>query len=289
MQFPELHDWQATSRALHQASMLLGPIHNAVFAPRRNYLHLPMFIEPQGLVSQTLPQGGKIHINFRAATVDYQRAGGEMVSFPLADHTQGSLFAALLDALRPDELANFFAEVPGADLVVGLMNQLHADPGRVEFLHLADVTHTDPLIVNPATAAAYAGVLDTVFTATARFRARLNGHMTPIVVWPEHFDLSTLWFHPGNAAMDDQQAHMNFGFTPYTPGQYDEPYLYAYVYPYPESFNPPRLPEPAFWHLEGWRGVVVKYDDLRRQADPQAFIEALWAEVFPLLFGLIDR
>jgi hypothetical protein len=41
-----------------------------------------------------------------------------------------------------------------------------------------------------------------VFTAAARFRARLEGSQTPIVVWPEHFDLSTLWF-PTNDRSDE--------------------------------------------------------------------------------------
>ena len=40
-------------------------------------------------------------------------------------------------------------------------------------------------------------------------RARLNGPMTPIVVWPEHFDLSFLWF--ASAQATDRFPHMNFG------------------------------------------------------------------------------
>ena len=42
------------------------------------------------------------------------------------------------------------------------------------------------------------------------------GPQTPIVVWPEHFDLSTLWF-PTNDRSDEAPV-MNFGFAPF-----DEP------------------------------------------------------------------
>ncbi len=287
MGFALLNDWKTTSWALHQAAMLLGPIHNAVFAPRNNYLHLPMFVEAAGLVSQKLPHGGCIHVNFKDAAMIYARANGPREHFPLADHTQASLFEVLLTALKRDELASFFADVESATLAGGLMQKLHADSKRVEFLKLEDVTHTEALTLNQQTASDYADVLYGVFTAAARFRARLEGHMTPVVVWPEHFDLSTLWFHPDNHALEDSKPHLNFGFTPYTPGQYESPYLYAYAYPYPEAFDAPLLPEPAVWNTKGWRGVVVKYADLQTQADPVHFVEALFAEIQEMLYTLI--
>ncbi|GAB4514896.1 MAG: hypothetical protein OHK0046_17620 [Anaerolineae bacterium] len=282
MGFQQLHDWDTTSRALHQASMLLGPIQNALFTPRSNYLHLPMFVEPTGLVSQTMPQGGHIHVNYRDAAIRYVRSNGTSEHFLMADHTQASLFEALLAALRQDELADFFADVDAETLTAGMMTKLHADNSRKEFLRLEDVTHADPLTLNAQTAGDYMDVLYTVYTAVARFRARLTGHMTPVVVWAEHFDLSTLWFHPGNPTMDDSKAHMNFGFAPFSSG-YDLPYLYVYIYPYPEGFEPPALPEPAIWNREGWTGVAVRYDDMAKQADAAQFIETMCLDLFALL------
>lgn len=289
MLFPELNDWAMTSWSLHQVSMLLGPIHNAVFAPQKNYLHLPMFIEPTGLVSQVLPMGGMIHINYKEGAVVYQRGKEQSTErFILGEHTQSSLFEALLLALKQDELASFFSDVESDTLIMGLMHKLHADDSRVEFLHLEEVSHTEPLSYNAQTASDYADVLYGVFTAVARFRAHLNGHMTPIVVWPEHFDLSTLWFHPDNSNMEDSKPHINFGFTPYTTGQYDLPYLYAYVYPYPEPFIAPTLPQPMFWNPEGWRGIVINYADMQAQADPLMFIEDSLASIHQVLSGLFE-
>ena len=288
MIFPELKDWATTSWSLHQVSMLLGPIHNAVFAPQKNYLHLPMFIESTGLVSQKLPMGGTIHINYKEGAVVYRRADGKSTErFVLVEHTQASLFEVLLLALKQDELADFFVDVEADTLAMGLMHKLHADATRVEFLHLEEVTHGDVLSINSQTASDYADVLYGIFTAVARFRARLSGHMTPIVVWPEHFDLSTLWFHPENVYMEDSKPHINFGFTPYTTGQYDLPYLYAYVYPYPEPFIAPTLPQPMFWNPEGWRGIVINYADLQTQPNPLMFIEDSLNEIHQVLSGLI--
>jgi len=164
------------------------------------------------------------------------------------------------------------------------MDHLAAKAGSTAFLSLEDLQHTDKLIYDQQEGRGYANGLYTMFTAFARFRARarLEGHMTPIVVWGEHFDLSTLWFHTDNPAMDDSKAHMNFGFAPFSPG-YDRPYLYIYIYPYPESFDPPALPAPAIWNKEGWTGVVVRYDDIAKQPNPAQFVETLCLDLFNIL------
>jgi hypothetical protein len=43
---------------------------------------------------------------------------------------------------------------------------------------------------------------------------------------------------------DEGKKHLNFGFAPYTEGQYELPYLYAYAYPYPEPFEAPPVRNP---------------------------------------------
>lgn len=50
MPLPELTpDYLTTLTTLHQASMLMGPIQNAVFVPRANYLHLPFWVHRLGV------------------------------------------------------------------------------------------------------------------------------------------------------------------------------------------------------------------------------------------------
>src|SRR5919109_78870 len=88
-----------------------------------------------------------------------------------------------------------------AAMLLGAIRQL-ANP--------RELTNDAPLLIDAHASADYAQALDRVFTATARFRARLTGLQTPIVVWPEHFDLSFLWFATERAT--DEFPHMNFGF-----------------------------------------------------------------------------
>ncbi len=288
MPFPELHDWDESSRALHQAVMLVSPVHQALITPRRNFLHIPLEVRPWGVESQALPMGGRIGVDFRSRTMTLTRPGGGDRHFELVEHSQGSLFRALLEALKEDELAELLRDLPEDSLVEGLVTRLHAEGRASASLTLEAVTRDQPLVVDPRTGSDYADVLYGVFPGLARFRARLEGHWTPLILWPHHLDISTLWFHPSNPEMNDGGPHLNFGFAPFTPSQYAEPYFFVYAYPYPEPFDPPSVPAPAFWHEDGWRGVVVTYEELRRQADPVGFVEETALRVFRALAPLLD-
>ncbi len=270
MSFAPLRHWTNTSRLLHQAVVLAGPLQKMLNEPRKNYLHLPQHVRPWGLESQPFPNGAVVQVDFREVQLRYLDSGGQAHRFSLPDHSQASLLGALLSALRED----------------GLGEALDRGAGDVDE---EEFRHTEALAPNREEAAQYADVQYQVFTGLARFRARLEGAMSPLMVWPHHMDLSTLWFHPSNPGMDEGKKHLNFGFAPYTAGQYDLPYLYAYAYPYPEPFQAPPVPEPAFWHREGWRGVVIRYEDLIGSADPDALVESLSREVFSILAPLLER
>jgi hypothetical protein len=143
-----------------------------------------------------------------------------------------------------------------------------------------DLTSQQPLRIDPVQSADYAQALYRIFTAAARFRAGLVGSMTPIVVWPEHFDLSFLWFATDVA--DDQHPHMNFGFAPFA-DDIDRPYLYTYAYPMPDDFEQLSPPNGAGWHTAGWQGAIFPYDALAAENDPEARVEAFYSESYRAL------
>jgi hypothetical protein len=262
----------------------MGPIQNAVLAPQANYLHIPFFVHPLGLDSQVLPGGVEIHMDFCAGNVFILRGPDRYSTLAFADHTQYSLFEAMLADLRHDVLAEFFAGADDTGLPETMMKRLHEDKNRVEFLKIEDVAHHEPLTVNHEISRNYVDLLNMVSTAYARFRARLKGHLTPIVVWPEHFDLSPLWFAEGD--FDDSKAQMNFGFAPFSDGL-PYPYLYVTGYPYKDELQVPALPEGANWHSQGWMGIVVPYSELAKQENLEAYIEKTMRTVFPIMSSLI--
>lgn len=291
MPLPDLPDWKATSSVLHQVVSLVGPVHKALLPHRKNYLHLTMDVRPEGVESQTLPGGGKIHLDLNEGTVTYRSGGGGAETFTIGDHTQRSLFEGLLGVLVDDGHGGGLGlDAPGADkgsLAEAVVTELVEEGTAGEYLTLEGVTGEDPLVFDAHTAETYADTVYSMFTALSRFRARLEGAMTPLIVWPEHFDLSTLWFPPSNPEMDDHKSHLSFGFAPFTPGQYEYPYFYAYAYPYPDPFDAPALPSPASWHQEGWRGAVLTYEDMALHEDHESFVEETAMEIFKVLEGVL--
>jgi len=268
-------------KAIHQAAEIFAPIARAIREAQANWLHIAINIQPYGFTSGQYPEGGELVLNLQEAAVFYYRPNGEPVSFLLESHSQKSLFEAVLSAMKEDILADFFADTEGDSLAERLISKILAYKPDAVSAALAAVSHEDKLSYDIQLGKDYIKALYTVFTGMARFRARLSGHMTPIVVWPEHFDVSTLWFK--DADMDDNKAHINIGFAPYTPGQFERPYLYAYAYPFPDDYEPQDLPSPAFWHNEGWRGIVVHYDDIAKADDAALFVEEICLKIFKLL------
>jgi hypothetical protein len=189
------------------------------------------------------------------------------------------LFAAILAVLRENELADV---LQGDDLIASMIEFMAQTRPALREKHDQWVDES-PLDVDGAIARDYAAALDAVFTGMARFRARLNGSMTPIVAWAEHFDLSFLWFASEHA--DESAPHMNFGFAPFG-GGIDEPYLYAYAYPM-DSKPFPTVPEPAYWHTAGWTGVVVPYPAIARADDPVGYVESNCEATYRALIPIV--
>ncbi len=282
---PSLSNWGQTSHSLHAAAMLLGAIRQLVRPRVPNYLELAIRVEPNGVSTDTLPGGGVVLLDFGQAAMVYTSKAGAPVSIPLAGQSQASLLEALLIAMdtrgegliaRPDDQSSYTQA-----LLRRLEQRDHPFKPKPD-----ELTSDAPLTVEPRTSAEYAQALDLIFTATARFRARLTGLQTPIVVWPEHFDLSTLWFPTDDRS--DSAPSMNFGFAPFDPGS-ERPYLYAYAYPMPEGFERLPLPAPARWNIAPWKGMLVPYDELATADDPEALIGALFEHVYTLLAPSLTR
>lgn len=274
MRLPSLTHWEETAQSLHQVTVLMGTIRRLLLPHVPNYLELALQIKPAGLSTGQLPNGAEVSLDMTQAALVFQPSVGDAVSTSLTEHSQASLFETLLAAFaaQGQALALKTAEYPS--LTEAFLAALKAKGHRP--ISLSET----PLQVVPELAADYAQALYRVFTAMARFRARLAGPMTPIVVWPEHFDLSFLWFATENAT--ETGPHLNFGFAPYSPG-IERPYFYSYAHPLPADFDSLQLPSLATWHTTGWTGVIVPYDELVKVADPEAVIEETFAEIYQAL------
>src|SRR5919199_3220967 len=274
-----LSQWEATAHSLHKAAQIPGAIRLLVLDPVPNYLEWSLVIRSEGLSTGPLPFGGEVLLDFAQCAMLYRPATGEPSAVSLLGQSQASVLEALL-ATMESQGQTLAAPANGRmSRTDALLAALEAR-GHVFTPRRADLADEAPLEIDPRLSADYSRVLYQIFTATARFRARLTGPMTPIVVWPEHFDLSFLWFATERAT--DEFPHMNFGFAPFD-AETERPYLYAYAYPMPDAFERLPLPTRAHWHTSGWRGALVPYHALAQAEHPEAEIEAICAAIYDVL------
>ncbi len=276
---PSLSHWDDTAHSLHRAAEPLGDLRQLIREHTGSWLELALKIEPDGLSTEKLAAGGEVVLNFRRAAMIYRPASGAESVIPLAGHTQASLMQALLERIAPADLQSKLVSASNDNLPQALADALAAEGHRGRTFSDAPL-----LTIDAQQASDYAAALHTIFIGVARFRARLNGHLTPVVVWPEHFDLSTLWYRDGD--MDETKAQINVGFAPFSAG-FPRPYLYVTAYPLPKDQPLPALPSPAYWTTEGWTGVVVDYDVIRTQPDPAQFVERICLEIFDAVRPLL--
>lgn len=259
MTLPTLTAWENTRAGLHHAAQTLGAIRKLAAPPLPNYAHLGLFVTPYGLTTGPLPFG-HLSLDFIQRVVRCH-IGPNTHNIALAGHTQITLLDRVLETLN------------------------HA--GHPLSPDRSKISNDTLFAIDEAQSAAYAQALFAVFTAIARFRARLLGALSPMIVWPHGFDLSFLWF-PGPSMDEQKDPHMNFGFSPGSPG-IDHPYIYAYVWPLPDHLTQLPLPAPAHWHTQGWIGVVLSYNEIITSADPAGQIETILDTVYRAISGLMSR
>ncbi len=106
-----------------------------------------------------------------------------------------------------------------------------------------------------------------IYFLLLKFRGTTLFETSNINFWAHHFDIALLVFSgelidgqdPQN--WDYSREQMNFGFSSGDDGV-GQPYFYVTAYPFDEKLFEIELPVFARWQKEGWKGVVVEYDQL---------------------------
>jgi len=285
MTLPPLENFEENIHKLHQAAKLFPPICNVLLEKQQNWLHIAMQPHLYGFSTQAFPQGGKLVLNTEESAVFYYRGSGGAVPFPLKLYTQKSLFEGILQAMSEDEFVGFFDDLAGDSLTEKLLGKIYAKKPEALPDAIEEHSKTGKLILDTDAINAYMQALDMIYTGIARWRARVNGHLSPAVVWGEHFDLSTLWFK--DADMDEYKPHINIGFAPFTEGVFERPYLYAYAYPYAENYTAPELTAPLKWETEAYTGIYVAYDDLAATGATVYDVEKYVSQMFEALKSVL--
>lgn len=124
---------------------------------------------------------------------------------------------------------------------------------------------------DPAQADAYASALWWVDVQFQRLATGLNeGLVSPILLYPHHFDLALTWFPWG----DERQLSIGFSTGDKTIA---EPYIYLTAYPELPGFTNLELPSGAHWQREGFRGAILPYTALQASRQPEALLQEFTA------------
>jgi hypothetical protein len=258
MTLPALANWDSTRQALHQAAQVVGAIKQVSVERLPNYAHLGLYVYTDGLTSGRLSDGAELRLNINQSSVLYNCPAGNVSTIALQGHTQATLTDAVLNAM-----------------------QAAGHPASIDRSHVADQSS---FTLIPATAMEYQQALHSVYSAIARFRGRLLGNLSPMIIFPHGFDLSFMWFKRG--AEERTDPHLNFGFSPGSAG-FPRPYIYSYASPLPDGYFDVKLPTVARFTRDTWKGIVIDYDTLASASDHESLLEQtlvdIQAAVAPLL------
>jgi hypothetical protein len=78
---------------------------------------------------------------------------------------------------------------------------------------------------------------------------------------------------PENEENSDEQ--LNFGFVPGDEGIM-EPYFFITLYAQAERLAEVPLPAEAYFHTDGWSGIVMLYDSFRKNPQAGSMLLKLW-------------
>ena len=247
MPLPTLKNWETTRDALHQIALVVGAIRVACSDPLPNDLHFSLDLTATGFSTKTMRCGGVLHFDLNTLRMSFTRCDKAVFTLDIGGHSQISLTRKLL--------------------------AIFADCGYSITPSMKLITHDANLDIDSALAQDYMRTLDGVYTALARFRAKLSGFMTPLVLWPHHFDMAFIWFLTG-ATDEHSDPQIAFGFAPFSDGL-DRPYIYAYAWSKPTGYVHVPLEAAARAITEGYTGLYAAYDDLYQLDDTNSALEAM--------------
>ena len=241
--------WEDTHATLQAYSNAVAALPRAYTAPHDKWWHIALTVQPDGLTTYPvpLPDGSTATVRMDHYTheVVLASAGGQRWTWPMdAGLTATELGDAIIDAATE----------------LGLEGEY--ERGKFE--------NDEPRPYDVKAAAAFYDTLLIVNGVLAEHRARLEGEVSPIQMWPHGFDLSFEWFGTRVERVEEDgevveyPSQLNLGFYPG-----GEPYFYSNPWPFDADDlvdNP--LPAGSEWYDEDWQGTRFPYHELHD--DPTA-------------------
>jgi hypothetical protein len=265
--WPELpyEAWAPTLDTLHMWTQVVGKVRLALSPYLNHWWQVPLYVSARGLATTAIPhKGGNFEIEF------------DLVSHGLRITLSDGRTQRL--GLKPKSVADFHAEVMqalkglGIDVHIRTMPQEFANPIPFE----KDTTHAS---YDPDAANRFWRVLVEVDKVLKEFRGGFLGKASPVHFFWGSFDLCVTRFSGRRAALKPdadpvtREAYSHeVASVGWWPGDASIPYpcFYAYAAPEPAGYGAEPVAPAAAYYNRDMAQFHLKYDDVRRAADPRA-------------------
>lgn len=269
-----LDAWRDTYATLHMWSQVIGKIRLACAPMINHWWQVPLYVTARGLTTSPIPYGT------RTFQIDFDFVTHRLV----IETSQGAERTFELDSYS---VAEFYERAMAAMSELGLDVKIWTHPVEVE-LSIPFEQDRQHATYDPEYANRVWRILVQADRVLHEFRSGFLGKASPVHFFWGGFDLAITFFsgrrappHPGGvpnvANWVNQEAYSHecssSGFWPGS-GAIQEPAFYAYAYPEPDGYGEYSVqPEQAFYSPE-MRLFILRYDDVRSAADPDAALLA---------------
>jgi hypothetical protein len=262
-------EWRETCATLHMWTQIVGKVRLKQAPPVNHWWQVPLYVSARGLTTGSIPyQSRSFQIEF------------DFIDHRLVLETSDGRAASL--ALAPRTVADFYAEFMSALRGLGLEVRIWPTPVEVAdpVPFGQDTAHAS---YDPVYAERFWRVLSHSERVFQKFRAGFLGKCSPVHFFWGSFDLALTRFsgraappHPGAPGVADRITREAYSHEVSSAGFWPggdaspEPIFYAYAYPEPEGFADYKIRPAEGFYSRDLREFVLRYEDVRRAADPEA-------------------
>jgi hypothetical protein len=274
--WPELpfETWKDTCATLHLWTQVVGKVRLAKTPWVNHSWHVALYVTPRGLTTGTIPDGRR-SLQLDLDLVDHQL---------LVATSDGRLERV---ALEPKSVATFHGEVMAALDRLGVEARIDERPNEVPDGIPFSQDHVHASYDREAVDR-FRRALASADRVLREFRTSFLGKCSPVHFFWGSFDLAVTRFsgrdappHPGGVpALPDTVAREAYSHEVSSAGWWpgggmtDYPAFYSYAYPEPEGYRTAPLEPAVAWFDEGLGEYLLRYDDVRASADPEATLLA---------------
>jgi hypothetical protein len=257
--FPELKNWGSTRAALHNYCKLLGAIRGAYSEPHPNWWHVSLRPYTSGLTTTKIPHPTNKEDHF-SLSLDLRN------HYVLLSFSNGNLHQyRLIDGLSVNELGNILIEELAAEKFQTRIAKEKYDNSEKNEYSIDD-------------AEKYFSTLNQIVNVFQLFADGISGELSPIQLWPHHFDLSFEQFGKKRIPYEEEgeskeyKSQIAYGFAP-PDDSFQEPYFYVNPFPFDANITKSPLSKGAYWFEKGWNGAVLPYSEISNNPEGENILK----------------